>query len=134
MNKEKTREYLRTFLTSEDYMIGFFNASRPVNIIWFFLIGPLAVFGIKSYYVAVSNQGVNFHGLNFLGKFSHNDFFPYEEIESVEIGNGIFQIPMRYKFSNGRKIKLNAQKRGSKSVEKIDANTEMFLKEKYMLG
>lgn len=103
-------------------------AQRPFKIWLFFLIGPLAVLSMKSYFVAVTSKGLHFHTLNLLGKFSQHDFFSYNEIDSVKIGNGALQIPMKYTFSNGRKLKIKAQKKGMERVAKIDEKTLEFLK------
>lgn len=128
MHKNEALTHIKNKLTSDEELIGFFMAQKPFKIWLFVLIGPLAVLSMKPYYIAVTNKGVHFHLLNLLGKFSKHDFFKFEEIDSLKIGNGVMRIAMKYVFSNGRKLKIKAQKKGLDRIAKIDEATLQYLK------
>ena len=129
MHKDKAFEHLKNNISPEEEILDFFHASKIFNIWLFVLMGPLAVLTIKGYFVAVTNKGLHFHALSLLGKFSQHDFFAYTEIECVKIGRGILQIPMKFTFANGRKLKIRAQKTGVNSVAKVHDKTLTFLRE-----
>jgi hypothetical protein len=127
MNKEKAQEHLENSLTQDDVLIGFFYAVQPFKIWLFFLIGPLAVLSMKHHFVGVSEKGMYFHRLNLLGKFTDHDFFKYDEIESLKIGKGMLQRPMRLKFKNGRDLELKAQLKGVDKVAKLNEATQKHM-------
>lgn len=128
MHKHQAYEHIKQTLPEDQELIGFFIAQRCLQIWLFLLIGPLALLNQKAYFVAVTNKGVHFYGLNLLGKFSQHDFFTYDEIDSLKIGKGMLQIPMKYKFAGGKKLNIRAQKKGVDRVAKIDEATLEFLK------
>jgi len=128
MHKDESLILLKNNFSNGEELIGFFMAQRPFKIWLFFLIGPLAALSMKSYIIAVTNKGMHFQALNLIGKFSQHDFFDYNEIDSFSIGRGILQIPMKYMFTSGRKLKIKAQKKGRESVAKINDETLDFLK------
>jgi hypothetical protein len=119
MKTEIAQKHIQKNIASDDFLIGFFYAIQPFKWWLFFLIGPLAVLSMKSLFVAVTKNGLTFHRLNMLGKFSGSDSFTYKEIENVKIGKGLLQRPMEFKFINGRKLKIKAQLKGVASVAKI---------------
>jgi hypothetical protein len=119
MNKEQAKEYIEKHLNDGDKLIGFFQAISPPNIWLFPLIGPLFILSMKTYFLAVTEKGISFHKLSLLGKFKEHDFFEFGEIESVEIGNGLLQRPMKFAFKNNRKIKVKAQLKGVEKVAKL---------------
>lgn len=127
MNKEKAKEQIEKNLIQDDVLIGFFYAQQPFKIWLFFLIGPLAVLSMKHHFIGVSEKGMYFHPLNLLGKFSGHDFFKYDEIESVKIGKGLIQRPMKFKFINGRNLKLKAQLKGVDRAAKINVETQQHM-------
>lgn len=119
MNKERAKEYIEESLNDGDSLIGFFQAISPPNIWLFFLIGPLFVLSMNTYFLAVTEKGIYFYRLSLLGKFKEHDFFEYSEIESVVIGKGIIQRPMMFTFKNNRKIKVKAQLKGVEKIAKL---------------
>ncbi len=119
MKTEEARQEIDNHLAPAENLLGFFFAQGATNLGLFFLIGPLAAFSIRSYYVAATNLGIHFHLINLHGGFTHSDFFPFEEIENVNIGKGALQTPMKFVFSNGRDVKIKAQKRGLGNVAKV---------------
>lgn len=119
MNKERAKEYIEESLNDGDSLIGFFQAISPPNIWLFFLIGPLFVLSMNTYFLAVTEKGIYFYRLSLLGKFKEHDFFKYSEIESVVIGKGIIQRPMMFTFKNNRKIKVKAQLKGVEKIAKL---------------
>lgn len=119
MKTEIAQRHIEKNIASDDSLIGFFYAIQPFKWWLFLLIGPLAVLSMKSLFVAVTKNGLTFHRLNMLGKFSDNDFFSYKEIDNVKIGKGLLQRPMEFKFTNGRRLKIKAQLKGVASVAKI---------------
>ncbi len=129
MKKEEAQTHIELHLTEGDSLISFFQAVQPFKIWLFFLIGPLAVFSMKTYFMAVTKKGLYFHRLNLLGKFSGMDFFPFDEIESVAIGKGILQRPMRFQFRNGRKLKVSAQLKGVEKIAKLTAEAQQHIEQ-----
>lgn len=120
MKKEEAREEIGRRLAPNEDLVGFFVAQGATNFGLFFLIGPLAAFSIRSYYVAVTDLGVHFHLINLHGGFRHSDFFSYKEIEAVNVCDGTLQIPIKFLFSNGRDLEIKAQKRGLARVAKAE--------------
>jgi len=129
MNKNMAFEHINENLSQGDVLVGYFQATQSFKLWLFFLIGPLAVLSMRFYFVAVTQRGVYFHRLNFWGKFADYDFFQFDEIENVDIGDGFIQKPMRYFFKNGRKLKLKAQLKGTQKVAKLDEETLQYLTE-----
>ena len=129
MHKDKAYEHIKQNLSANEEMIGFFMAQSDLKFWLFVLIGPLAALSFKNYFIAVTNTGLHFHSLNLPGKFSQHDFFPYDAIDSGVIKKGKNRIPMKFKFDNGRKLKISAIKKGLKRTAKIDESTLQFLKE-----
>jgi len=124
MNKETAKENILERLEVGDELVGFFTAQSPFPILWFLLLGPLGAFFIKTYFVAVTKNGINFHQLSLMGKFKgEGDFFHFNEIESVKIKNGMLQRPMTFVLNNGVKVKIKAQKKGLDRVAKLDEKT-----------
>jgi hypothetical protein len=119
MKKEKAKEYIEENLNEGDDLIGFFQAVSPPKIWLFLLIGPLFVLSMRMYYLAVTKKGISFHKLSLLGKFKEHDFFEFGDIESVKIGKGLLQRPMKFTFKNNRKIKVKAKLKGVENVAKL---------------
>ena len=127
MNKDKAQQHISACLNDGDDLIGFFQAIEPPKIWLFFLLGPLAILSMKSYFVAVGEQGVYFHRLNLLGKADTHDFFSFDEIEHLKVGNGVLQRPMWFSFNNGRKIKIKGQLKGVEKVAKLTPEVQAHL-------
>ena len=119
MNKEQAKKYIEENLNDGDTLIGFFQAVSPPNIWLLFLIGPLFILSMKTYFLAVTEKGISFHKLSMLGKFKDHDFFEFGDIETVKIGKGVLQRPMKFEFKNNRKIKVKAQLKGVERVAKL---------------
>ena len=128
MNKLTAKEHILNHLGEDDKLIGFFTAQGPFPIWWVLLLGPLGVFFLKTYYVSVTKNGINFHKLSFMGKFKDDgDFFKFDEIESVEIKNGIMQKPIIFMLKNGVKIKIKAQSTGLSKAATLNEETQEFI-------
>lgn len=127
MNKNKAHEYILSVKEADDRLIGFFLAQGPFPILWYFIIGPLAFLMVRRYYVAVSEKGVYFTKLNLLGKPANTDRMLFSEIERAEIGNGILQRPILFRFTNGKKLKVKAQLKGVKSVAVLTPDVQTYL-------
>lgn len=127
MNKEKAQEHIENNLSQDDALIGFFYAQQPPKFWLFFVIGPLAILSMKNHFVGISAKGIYFHQLNLLGKFTGHDFFRYDEIESVRIGKGVLQRPMKFLFKNGRDIMIKAQLKGVDKVAKLNEVTQQYI-------
>lgn len=119
MKTEIAKKHIEKNLASDDSLVGFFYAVQPFKWWLFLLIGPLAVLSMKSLFVAVTKNGLTFHRLNMLGRFSGSDSFAYKEVDGVKIGKGLLQRPMKFKFTNGRTLNIKAQLKGVASVAKI---------------
>lgn len=129
MKKEDARQHIEQHLEPGDSLVGFFQAIQPFKWWLFFLIGPLGVLSMKFYFVAVTQKGITFHRLNLLGKFAGQDSFAFEDIESVKIGKGILQRPMKFLFKNGRKLYVKGQLKGVEKIAKLDEATQRFIEE-----
>lgn len=128
MTKGEAQGYILERLSKNDKLIGFFIAQGPFPIWWFLLLGPLGALFLKTYYVAVVNNGINFYRLSLMGKFKDDgDFFTFDEIKSVKIKSGIMQKPMIFTFKNGEKVKIKAQLKGLDRVAKLTEETENFI-------
>jgi hypothetical protein len=127
MNKEQARKHIESHLRESDTLVGFFQAMSPPKTMLFVLIGPLAAFSMKTYFLAVTQKGLYFHRLSMLGKFDNYYFFEYGEIENVKIGKGILQRPMTFKFRNGRKLFVKAQLKGVEKVAKLTQGVQQFI-------
>lgn len=134
MKKELAQQHIEQHLDEADNLIGFFFAVQPFKIWLFFLIGPLAVLSMKYYFVAVTDNGMTFHHLNWLGKFAANDHFAYDEIECVKIGKGWIQRPMKFKFINGRKLTLKATIKGVERVAKLTDSLQQHFQSRIKPG
>lgn len=122
------KSYIEQNLSSKEKLIGFFYAHKSFKLWLYFIIGPLAVLSLKSYFVAVTNNGIHFFQFNLLLKFSKHDFFIYDEIEKVKVGKGVMKIPMQYSFTNGNKLKIKALKKGCSDVMKIEEKELEYIK------
>lgn len=129
MNKERAHEHIKLNLREHESLIGFFQAMEPPKIWLFFLIGPLAALSMRMYFLAVTTTGLYFHRLNLLGKFKGHDYFDFSEIESVKVGKGLLQRPMRFHFKNNRKIQLKAQLKGVEKVAKLTTDVQQHIED-----
>lgn len=129
MNKEKAHEHIKLNLRENDSLIGFFQAMEPPKTWLFFVIGPLAAFSMRMYFLAVTTKGLYFHRLSLLGKFREHDYFEFCEIESVEIGKGVIQRPMKFHFKNNRTVKVKAQLKGVEKVAKLTADVQQHIED-----
>tara|TARA_A100001015_G_scaffold312144_1_gene416727 strand:- start:838 stop:1242 length:405 start_codon:yes stop_codon:yes gene_type:complete len=127
LKKEIAEKHIVENLAQDDELVGFFEAVQPFKFWLFFVIGPLAVLSMKNYFVAVTKRGVCFYRLNLLGKFAGSDFFKFNDIENVKIGNGILQRPFLFQFKNGRKLKINALVRGVEKISKLNDNVQKYI-------
>lgn len=127
MNKSKANEYILNTMESDDKLVGFFMAQGSFPTLWFFIIGPLAALMLRQYYVAISEKGVYFIKLNPLGKPSNTDLMSFAEIEYVKIGKGMLQRPILFRFANGKKLKVKAQIKGTKSVAVLTPEVQTYL-------
>lgn len=128
MNKEKIKHHIMKSFTEDEEMVGFFSGQGRLKIWLFFVIGPLAVFNLRSYYVGVTTKGVHFHTLDILGKPAHHSFFAYNEIKKIQLGKGVVQLPVTFVFDNGRDVLIKAQKKGLDRIPKIDDTTLDYLR------
>ncbi len=127
MKTEIARKHIQSNIASDDSLIGFFYAAHPFKWWLFFLVGPIAIISVKYLFVAVTKNGLAFHRLNFFGRFSGSDFFSYEEIAGLKIGKGLMRRPMKFHFTNGRSLKINAQIKGVASVAKMSASLQKHI-------
>lgn len=134
MNKDQAKDYIEANLNAGDSLIGFFQAVRPPNLWLIFLIGPLYVLSMKMYFIAVSKKGIFFHQLNMFGKFKEQDFFNFNEIETVDIGKGIMQRPMKFIFKNKRKLKIKAQLKGVQKIAKLTPDVQEYIETQISLS
>jgi RNAse (barnase) inhibitor barstar len=130
MKKMKLDERIRTDLGPGEGLLGFFVAQIPFKFWWFFLVGPIAVLGIKTYYIAASDKGMHFYGMNIVGQIEQHDYFPYDAIRVLEMKSGWMQMPLRFEFKNHNELKVRAQRKGAKTVPKLTDDLINTLKEK----
>lgn len=128
MKKEEAQTYIIKHLSIGDELVGFFSAQGPFPIWWFLLLGPLGVLFLKSYFIAVTKNGINFYRLSLMGKFKDDgDFFTFDEIENVKIKSGMMQRPMIFTLKNAGKVKIKAQLKGLERVAKLTEETQRFI-------
>ena len=127
MNKEQAKKHIEENLNDGDSLIGFFQAVTPPNFWLFLLIGPFFFISMRIYFLAVTEKGIFFHKLSPLGKFKEHDFFEFSEIESVKIGKGILQRPIKFVFINNRKIEVKAQLKGVGKVAKLLPSLQQYI-------
>ncbi|MBF4437304.1 hypothetical protein ERJ77_23040, partial [Vibrio anguillarum] len=72
--------------------------------------------------------------LSLLGKFKEHDFFEFSEIESVKIGKGLLQRPMKFTFQNNRKITVRAQLKGVGKVAKLLPEVQQYIESRMTLS
>lgn len=130
MHKGPAEELIRGNLSDGESLVGVFMATHTPFWGWGLLIGPLFVFGIRHYVVGVTDKGVHFHKLGFLGKPQQYDSFPFVEITRLRIGNLWLVYRMVFLFSNERKLKINAMKLGTEKEAKIDAQTLEYIRQR----
>lgn len=130
MRKKEAEIHIRENLKDGENLIGFFAAMVQFKFWLFFFIGPLAVLSMKHYFIGVTDQGIYFHRLSLLGKFTEVDFFPFEEIKSLSSGKGMLQRPLNFTFENGRKIKLKAQLKGVEKIATLTEDMQNYLNDK----
>lgn len=131
MHKDKAKEHILKTLDKDETLIGFFQATKLPKIWLYLLIGPLASLNTKLYFIALTNKGVRFYPLTLIGNFHENtDFFKYPEIETIQIKDGILQMPMLFKFVNGNSIKVRALKKGVERAAKLTEESLSYLRSK----
>lgn len=128
MTKDKAlSELITPHLGEGEQLIGFFQAQYMPSMWWFLLIGPFIALGARTYYVAVTDQGIHLHKFGILGGVDVSDYFTWEEIISLKLESGFLQAPLRLTFPSGRKLEIKAQLVGMAKVAKLDETTKTFL-------
>ena len=130
MDKSKALVHVKENLTEADSLLGLFQATKPFKIWLFLILGPLAVLSVRTYIIAVSEQGIYFHRLNLMGKFTDFDFFTYNEINQVKFGKGWLQCPAAFLFFNDRRLYVKAQLKGVKKVAKLSGDLQRIIEQK----
>jgi len=128
MNKEQIKnDLILPRLKQDEELIGFFQATYTPSLVLLLLSGLLWGMGMRTYLVAVTNQGIHLHRLSLFGKPETYNFFSYAEISEIKLGKGFLQAPLQIVFSNGRKLTLKAQLKGIGKVAELDDKTREFL-------
>ena len=131
-SKEDIRNLVKSEITVGEELVNFFGARTPVKLWLFFFIGPLSVLFVTGYFLAITDRGVHFYRLKkqmFSAKLNiaNHDFFSWNEIDKVKVGRGLIQATVKFKFSNGKKIKLKCQVGGLKHIPKLDEKGKELL-------
>lgn len=129
MSKIKVTEAVNKYISPDESVIGSFSGIVPYKLWLFFLIGPLAVLSMKSYYAAVTDKGVHFIKLNMMGKPGNHDFFSYSEIADVKVGKGFLRTPLKFRFTNGRKFYIQAMRKGVEKIAKLEPEALSYLQQ-----
>jgi hypothetical protein len=127
MNKENARQYIDKSLSVDDALVDFFFATEPLKIWLMFFIGPFVFLTMRYYFVAVTKNGIKLHRLNMFSKFTNSEFYQYKEIESVKVGKGLIQRPIKFNFKNGRSLNLKAQIKGASRVAKMTEDAQKYI-------
>jgi hypothetical protein len=103
-------EYFRasTSLDPGEKYIGAFLARTPVKLLWFFVMGPLAVFTMRQYQIVVTDRRIFFLRLSMLGKPAGVDAFSFGEVRDVSFKKGVMTYKMVFRFHNGRTVRLDS--------------------------
>lgn len=119
MTTTELEDRIRQDLEPGDDLLGFFLGQIPFKFWWFLLVGPIAVLGMKTYYIAASQRGMHFYRMNIIGQIEQHDYFNYDAIRVLEIKSGMLQLPLRFEFKNHNELKVRAQKKGAKKIPKL---------------
>ena len=134
MRNETAKRHIDDHLEPGDSVVGWFGGvSWPRLWVWF-LLGPLAVLGLRQWFIAVSHRGVYFHRISLIAKPEGYDFFRYDEITECDVGRGYLNKPMRFLFNNNRRLKVRAQSRGLKHVPKLTPEVQEHLVQRVQRG
>lgn len=126
--KEKLSKIANSDLTQDEKLIGYFWGSNRVKIIWYFIAGPFAAFGFRSYVVAVTDKAVHFHLLELISQKINTDIFTFDEIDNFSMGQSTLLIrpEITFYFKNGNQISLEV------ALKPGMANKEIYLNEQIM--
>lgn len=135
MNKiEFETQLLRPKLKQGEEIIGFFQAMNLPSIGLHLLVGILAALSTKTYYIAVTNQGIHVYQLTLLGKLDVYKFIAYSDITNIKIGTGFLQAPFEIILQSGEKVRVKAKIKGLEAIAKLDDKTKAYLLSKYPLA
>lgn len=133
MSKAKAQEAINPYIATGESLIGIFSGTVPFKFWLCFLIGPLAAFSAKGYFIAITDKGLHFVKIGMTGKPVQHDFFAYSEIKEMKLGKGILQMPMTFYFTSGKKFFVKGQRKGVERVAKLDDAMLAYLKEKIQI-
>jgi len=93
----------------EELLYGFTGIRRP-NIGTYFLLGPMASFGARTYYVGITDKAVYFYMMNLIGIVEQADRFEYDEITSLDCRQGLLTYTMEFVFFNKRELRISVSR------------------------
>lgn len=134
MRKERARHHIDEHLEPGDSVVGFFQATRWPRIWVFFLLGPLAMLGLRILFIAVSQRGVYFHRVSHIDRFEGHDFFRFDEISACDVGRGFLNKRVRFLFNNNRRLRVLAQFRGADRVARLSPEVQEYLMQRVQKG
>lgn len=134
MTKEQVLSTLISPKLSEgEELVGFFQATYTPSIGWGVLFGALTSFGLRVYFVAITDKGMHLHKLTFFGKPGKYQFLPWNEVKDLKLGSGILAAPLRFNYSQDKSLKLKVLIKGVEKAAKMDEKTKEFLLSKASL-
>jgi hypothetical protein len=129
---EDIKNLVKSEIKVGEQLVNYFGASTPYKYWLFIFIGPLYFLLVTHYLIAITDHGVHFYRLKmqmFSAKLrvANHDFFAWNEIEKVKVGWGLILATVRFRFSNGKKLKLKCQVGGVKHIPKLDKRGKELL-------
>ena len=133
MNKEKIKnDIILPRLRQDEELIGFFQGEDCKFNLLVLLLSLLAEgmsIPVRTYYVAVTDQGLHLHKLRFLStrKVTAYNFFSYAEISKMNLVEEFISTDsLKLVFSTGRELKLETLS-ATKQEMQLDNRTRNFL-------
>jgi len=117
LNRHLERFRAMNLLAPGEKYIGAFFGRTQVELVWFFVMGPLALLTMRQYQVIATDQRIFFLRVSLLGKHTGIDAFDYNEIEEASFVKGLLAYKIFFRFKHGRTLWLDANFKALVAVE-----------------
>lgn len=107
---------MRLLAPGEEYVGAFFGRTQ-VGLIWFFVMGPLALLTMRQYQVVMTDRRIFFLRISILGKSTGVDAFTFDEIEEASFIKGVLTYKIFFRFNHGRTLWLDSNFKALVDVE-----------------
>jgi hypothetical protein len=119
---QRPNRYLEHFramaiLEPGEKYVGAFLGRTQVRLIWFFVMGPLALLTMRQYQIIVSDRRIFFLRLSKSGRSAGVDAFTFDEIGEASFKKGVMTYKIFFRFRNGRALNLESNHKALVRVE-----------------